>query len=227
MHRFLLTFLLALAAATSSAQEPGAKPAINEKFRDPNLKVDEWTQKFETESREIFHQREKILAAVDLRPGMAVADVGAGTGLFTLPFAKAVGPQGRVYAVDLSKNFLDHIRARAAEAKLANVMTVLTAGSEIELPAASLDRVFVCDAYHHFEHPKESLASIHRALKPDGVLVLIDFKRIPGESSDFIMGHVRAGQEVFEAEIEAAGFARQEEVAGILRENYIVKFKRK
>ena len=64
-------------------------------------------------------------------------------------------------------------------------------------------------------------------MKPGGELVLIDFKRIPGQTSDFIMGHVRAGQEVFEAEVTAAGFEKVSEVKDVLKENYFVKFKRK
>ena len=97
----------------------------------------------------------------------------------------------------------------------------------MELPEASIDLAFICDVYHHFEYPNASLATLHKALKPGGTLVLIDFKRIPGESSDFVMGHVRAGQEVFEAEVIAAGFEKIDEVKGVLKENYFVKFRRK
>jgi predicted methyltransferase len=81
--------------------------------------------------------------------------------------------------------------------------------------------------YHHFEYPQATLATLHKALKPGGELVLIDFKRIPGESSDFVMGHVRAGQDVFESEVIAAGFEKVSEVNDVLKENYFVKFRRK
>lgn len=219
--------LIPLLATLSIAQDASVKPGINDKFLDPNLKVGEWTQKFETESREIFHQREKIVAAVGLKPGMAMADIGAGTGLFTLPFAQAVGPKGHVYAVDIAKNFLSHIQARAVQAHAANVSTVQCTDRSVELPESSLDLAFICDVYHHFEHPQASLASLHKALKSGGELVLIDFKRIPGVSSDFVMGHVRAGQEVFEAEVTAAGFEKIGEVKDVLKENYLVRFRRK
>lgn len=79
----------------------------------------------------------------------------------------------------------------------ANMETVLCTDRSVELPESSIDLAFICDVYHHFEFPQASLASLHKALKPGGEIVLIDFKRIPGESSDFVMGHVRAGQEVF------------------------------
>lgn len=221
-----LCLALALTAALQ-AQETSVKPGINDKFLDPRLKVGEWTQKFETESREIFHERARIVASLGLKPGMAVADIGAGTGLFTLPFAQAVGAGGQVYAVEIARNFLEHIRARAQQAQAANVQAILGTEKSVELPAASIDLAFICDVYHHFEYPQSSLATLHQALKPGGTLVLIDFRRIPGESSDFILGHVRAGQEVFEAEIAAAGFEKVDEVTGLLKENYFVKFRRK
>lgn len=223
-----ITVFIALLFSTAVfAQETSVKPGINDKFRDPKLKVDEWTQKFETESREIFHQREKIIAAVALKPGMKMADIGAGTGLFTVPFALAVGGNGKVYAVDIAKNFIEHIRALALKASAANVETILCTDRSVELPEGSIDLAFICDTYHHFEFPQATLASLHKALKPGGELVLIDFKRIPGESSDFVMGHVRAGQEVFESEIAAAGFEKVGEVKDVLKENYFVRFRRK
>lgn len=224
MRHLLLTLLLVTSAV---AKEPSVAPGINDKFRDPALKVDEWTERFETESREIFHQRKQILSAVGLKPGMHVADIGAGTGLFTLPFAEAVGPQGKVYAVEIARNFLSHIEARAKKAQLENVVTVLGTDRSVELPSGAIDLAFICDVYHHFEFPQASLASLHKALKPGGEIVVIDFKRIPGVSSDFVMSHVRAGQEVFEAEITAAGFEKVDEVRGILKENYFVRFRRK
>jgi ubiquinone/menaquinone biosynthesis C-methylase UbiE len=225
MHRILP--LLFLFAAHAFAEELSVKPGINDKFLDPALKVKEWTEKFETESREIFHQRNQILASIGLKPGMKVADIGAGTGLFTLPFADAVGAEGKVYAVEIAPGFLTHIRARAQKANAANVETVLCTDRSVELPESSIDLAFICDVYHHFEFPRASLASLHKALKPGGEIVLIDFKRIPGESSDFVMGHVRAGQEVFESEFAAAGFEKVGEVKDVLKENYFVRFRRK
>ena len=158
---------------------------------------------------------------------MTMADIGAGTGLFTLHFAQAVGADGKVFAVEIAKNFLDHIKARASKASASNVQPILCTERSVELPEASIDLAFICDVYHHFEFPQASLATLHKALKPGGELVLIDFKRIPGETSDFIMGHVRAGQEVFEAEVIAAGFEKVDEVKDLLKENYFVKFRRK
>jgi predicted methyltransferase len=218
--------LLLLLAALAGGQEKSVRPGINEKFLDPSLQPGEWTERFETESREIFQRREKILAAVGLKPGMAVADVGAGTGLFTLPFAKAVGEKGKVYAVEIAPNFLKLIRTRAERASVPNIETVLGTERSVELPEGSIDLAFICDVYHHFEFPQDSLASLHRALKPGGEIVLIDFIRIEGKSSDWVLGHVRAGQEVFEAEITAAGFEKVGEEKDLLDENYFVRFRK-
>lgn len=222
-----LTALFLSFAAVALAQEASVRPGINEKFLDPKLKVEEWSQRWETESREIFVQRERILAAVGLRPGMAMADIGAGTGLFTLPFSKAVGEGGKVYAVEIAKGFLAHIKARANKANAANVETILCTDRSVELPEASIDLAFICDVYHHFEFPQSSLASLRKALKPGGELLLIDFKRIPGESTQWVLDHVRAGQEVFESEILAAGFEKTGEVKDVLKENYFIRFRKK
>ena len=221
------TTLLCLLASLAFAQDTSVKPGINDKFLDPKLNVEEWTKKFETESREIFHQREKIVAAAGLKPGMTMADIGAGTGLFTLHFAQAVGANGKVYAVEIAKNFLEHIKARASKASASNVQTILCTEKSVELPEAAIDLAFICDVYHHFEFPQATLATLHKALKPGGEIVLIDFKRIPGESSDFVMGHVRAGQDVFESEVIAAGFEKVGEAKDVLKENYFVRFRKK
>ena len=219
-----LTLLSLLALSLAPAQDQSVKPGINDKFLDPELKVEDWTSKFETESREVFDQRARIVEEASLKPGMVVADIGAGTGLFTLPFSQAVGDTGKVYAVDIAKNFLAHIRARATQAKAPNIEPVLCTEKSVELPENSIDLAFICDTYHHFEYPQATLASLKKALKPGGQIVLIDFKRIPGESTDWIMGHVRAGQEVFEKEVTDAGFEKIRETTGFLKENYLVKF---
>ena len=167
-----------------------------------------------------------VLVFVALKPGMAVADVGAGTGLFTRKFAAEVGDKGKVYAVDISPTFLRHIEKTCSDAKLNNVWPVLCDQFSTKLPKNSVDLVFICDTYHHFEFPQRTLQSIHDALRPGGQVVLIDFHRIKGKSSDFVMGHVRAGQEVFVGEVTAAGF----KVVGeekLLKENYFVRFEKK
>lgn len=224
MRTFCLTgALLLLTLGATTAQEKSVKPGINDHFRDPDLK--EFLGKFEGESREIYTQRDRILAACRLKPGMAVADVGAGTGLYTRMFARQVGPTGKVYAVDIARRFLDHIERSCKEARLGNVETVLCTDTSSKLPPASVDLIFVCDTYHHFEFPQRTLASLHQALRPGGQLIVIDFHRIPGKTREWLLKHVRAGQEVFSREIVSAGFRQvgEEKELG-LKENYFLRF---
>ena len=108
-----------------------------------------------------------------------------------------------------------------------NVSPILCAEDSTNLPANSIDVAFICDVYHHFEYPNSSMASIHRALKDDGRLIVIDFERIPGESREFILGHVRAGKDVFRSEIEDVGFTIEKEVdVPGFKENYFLKFRK-
>ncbi len=217
----LLFILLGLSAG--QGQEKSVKPGINDPFQNPDLA--KFLGIFEGESREIFAQRAEIVAACKLKPGMAVADIGAGTGLFTRPFAQAVGPKGKVYAVDIAQKFLDHIDKTCKEQGISNVKGVLCTQTSVQLPPNSINVAFVCDTYHHFEFPFRTLASIHQALRPGGRLVLIDFHRIPGKSSDWVMGHVRAGQEVVRREVEWSGFKVLEE-PNLLKENYCLVFEK-
>lgn len=219
-----LAAVLFAAGLAAVAQERSVAPGINDPFKEPDVKG--FQTKFEVESREVYAAREKVVAAVGLKPGMVVADVGAGTGLFTRLFAKAVGPAGQVYAVDIAPRFLEHVQKTSREAGLRNVTPVLCSADSVDLPPASVDVAFVCDTYHHFEFPDRTLASLHRAIKPGGKLVVIDFVREPGKSSDWVLKHVRAGQSVFEKEIEGSGFGGRLPVTGLLKENYMVVFTR-
>jgi predicted methyltransferase len=219
----LALFLLSLGAITS-AQDKSVKPGINDPFKNPD--IEKYAKTFEGESREVYVHRDKIVKVCKVKDGMIVADVGAGTGLFTRLFAPAVAPTGKVIAVDISEKFLDHIAKTCHDAKITNVETLKCTDTSSELPKNSVDLVFICDTYHHFEYPYRTMASIHQALKPGGRVVVIDFHRIPGKSSDWILGHVRAGQDVVIKEIEEVGFKKVHEEKDLLKENYLVVFEK-
>jgi predicted methyltransferase len=211
--------------APAPSPEASVKPGINTDFLDPALDVTKYEQRFEVESREVFAHRGAIAALAGVRTGMHVADVGAGTGLFTLMFATKVGTAGRVYAVDIAETFVRHCEAAATARGLTNVQGVVCGERDVALPAASVDLVFVCDTYHHFEYPQSTLASVHRALRDGGDLVVVDFHRIPGVSRQWLLDHVRAGHDEVVREIEAAGFRRvRDEATPFLQENWMTRF---
>lgn len=223
----LAASLLTGQEAKSPDGEQSVKPGINKSFLDPELKVEDWLKRFEVESRETFHERHKVIKACGIKNGMKIADIGAGTGLYTRLFSKATGPEGWVYAVDISGPFLKHIVVRSQQEDQQNISAILSPENFIPLPPNSLDMAFVCDTYHHFEYPKGTMRSLVRALKKGGTFVVIDFERIEGKTRKWTMGHVRAGKEVFLKEIEDAGLTFVEEVKlEGLQENYFLRFRK-
>jgi predicted methyltransferase len=213
--------MAAVAVSVARAQPDQAPAAINRPFINPEFEI--WQMRFERPGREVYDRRRQIVAATGVRPGMSVADVGAGTGLFTRLFSSAVGPTGKVYAVDISQVFVDNVLRLSAELGQDNVEGVVNQPDDAGLPPRSVDIAFICDTYHHFEHPAAMMGSLRRALKPGGSVVVIDFRKIPGFSTPWVMGHVRADQATVVKEMEAAGF-RLVEDRDLLRTNYFLRF---
>jgi SAM-dependent methyltransferase len=210
-------------AASSAPAEPSVRPGVNAQYFEHGA-LARWTGVFEGESREVAHERDRILDELPLRPGMAVGDIGAGTGLFSIGLAERVGASGRVYATDIVPEFLSQIARRARSAGARNVHTVLGQERATGLPDASLDLAFLCNVYHHLEYPMTYLASLARALRPQGLLVVIDFERIEGKTSPAMLEHVRAGKEVVIQEISSAGFTLVEDKR-FLKQNYFLVFR--
>jgi predicted methyltransferase len=222
----------AAASSDRAAREtvPGRSvhPGINDPYRDPKLDVAQWAANFAGDNREAYAAREAVVGAMALRPGQRVADIGAGTGIYVPLFARAVGPRGRVYAVDIAPRFLAWIEQQAAADGLTQVTTVLGADRTTNLPEGSVDVVFHSDAYHHFEYPDALTRDIARALAPGGTMYVLDFQRIEGVSSPWTLQHVRAGKETVISEIEAAGFELVREIAlPELRANYLLQFRKR
>jgi predicted methyltransferase len=201
--------------------EQSVSPGINSYYRDPDWQ--QWVNTFERPGREVYDRRHAIVDASGVRPGDVVADIGAGTGLFTRLFAERVGPGGRVYAVDISDTFIKNIMRAAKHHGYTNIEGVVNNDRDVLLPAASIDTAFLVDTYHHFEYPVSMLSSIHASLKPGGILIIIDFRRDPRHSSRWVMGHVRAGKDTVVEEITQAGF-RLIDDKPLLRTNYFLVF---
>ena len=129
----------------------------------------------ERPQRERQERTDLLIERLPLEPDDVVADIGAGTGYFTLPVARRV-PEGRVYAVDIQPEMLAIIQRRVREAALDNVLTVLGSETGPRLPAGEVDLAFIVDAYHEFSHPREMGEALLRALRPGGRLVLIEYR---------------------------------------------------
>jgi ubiquinone/menaquinone biosynthesis C-methylase UbiE len=176
------------------AQDESLVPGINDRFKQqPDLSI----RQFDFTNRDL-KQQEEILDACELKPGMDVADIGAGSGVHVRLFAEKVLPAGKVYAVDIVPEFLNHIEITCKEEKIENVRCVLGSATSCKLEPSSVDVVFSSDTYHHFEYPFKMLASIREALRPNGKFVIIDFK----DKSN----HVRADSKTVVEEISKSGF---------------------
>ncbi len=214
------------AEAKAKAVAPEAVPQeINARYAE-KTDPSHWASRFEREGREVFDHRGPILDALKLQPGQQVADVGAGTGLFTFELARRVGPEGTVHAVDVQAYFLDHIGQKAREQKIDNVELVRAKQDAVGLPKDSVDLVLMCDSYHHVEQPAAYLESLRTAIRSGGRLVIVDYRAIEGQSKAWLLDHVRATPDEFRAEIEGAGFRFLREHTGILEENFFYEFER-
>lgn len=161
----------------------------------------DWLERREREREEL---PETALTVMGVQKGMSVGDVGAGTGYFTLRLAKRVGPTGKVYANDIQTEMLDMLRDHAVKENLNNVIPVLGSEADPKLPVGALDLILMVDVYHELSQPQAMLRKLREALKPDGNLILIEYRKedphIPIRSE-----HKMSVAEV-KAELEAEGF---------------------
>lgn len=156
----------------------------------------------------------ELVAAMEIKPGMTVADIGTGTG-YMLPFlSRAVGPTGKVFAEDIQADFLEKAKAK----KQSNVELFLGTETDPKLPPASVDIALTLDVYHHFDYPDKMLANIGRALKPGGHLVVVDFYKKSRPD------HVRLERDDVIKEIESNGFRLLSNKDHTANNQYILTF---
>ena len=162
---------------------PALVPAQDNTHRDlhemPKLHQDPkaYIAMLEDPARDAYQMPHEVLTALKLKPGEAVADLGAGSGYFTFRLAHHVGNSGRVYAVDVSPDMIVHLNQRIRDVRLKNVVTILSAPDDPLLADASVDRFFICDTWHHIENHSRYLALLKKMLKPGGQIVMVDFKK--------------------------------------------------
>jgi len=161
----------------------------------------DWLERPERESEENV---EGALDAIGLKPGMTVAEVGAGTGYVALRMAKRVSPGGKVYANDLQPEMLGLLRDNAAKAGISNVQTVQGSETDPKLPDGQIDLIILVDVYHEFSQPQKMLQGIRRALKPDGRLVQLEYRK-EDPNVPILLDHKMSVAEA-KTEVEAEGF---------------------
>ena len=170
----------------------------------------------------------ELMAALDVKPGMSVADVGTGVGYLLPWLSKAVGPEGKVVGEDIQFDFMEKAQALAKEKSLANVKFIVGSERDAKLPAASMDLILTLDVYHHFDYPSMMLDSIAKALKPGGRFAIVDFyKRPDAMPSGNAMQHIRLDIDDVIRELEENGFKLIKTSEHIPRSQYIALFEKK
>jgi tRNA A58 N-methylase Trm61 len=209
--------LLALAAATFLFGQ-GEHPVTGRKIAGVmGVQGADWLNRPEREKEE---NPDGALDALGIRPGMIVADVGAGTGYMSLRLAKRVGPSGRVYANDLQPEMLRRLRDNAAKAGLTNIETVQGEEADPKLPPGRMDLVLLVDVYHEFSKPREMIDKIHEALKPDGRLVLLEYRK-EDPNVPILPEHKMSVAEV-KAELEPQGFVLSKVIETLPRQHILI-----
>ena len=130
---------------------------------------------FEQPGRAKWQKPGRIVKVLGIKPGMTIADIGAGSGYFTRRFAKATGPNGKVYAVDISKDILEYLKNRAQKEGLTNISTIVGKPDNPLLPDDSVDLAFFSETTHHIGHRTEFFRKVRASLKANGRMAIIDF----------------------------------------------------
>ena len=213
---FVLAVLLVWQA--SAYQAPGTHPVTGRKIAGVmGMSGADWLVRPEREAEE---QPEKALDALNLKPGMVVADIGAGVGYMSLRMARRVGPSGKVYANDLQPAMLDLLRQNAAKAGVGNIVTVVGDVADPKLPTNTMDLVLLVDVYHEFSQPQQMLRKIRETLKPDGRLVLLEYR---AEDPDVPINpaHKMTVAQV-KTELEAEGFVLQPVIETLPQQHILI-----
>ncbi len=210
--------LLVLCSASLFGGQSGQHPVTGRQIAGVmGVQGADWLNRPEREKEE---NPEGALDALGIRPGMVVADVGAGTGYMSLRLAKRVGPTGKVYANDIQPEMLRRLRGNAAKAGITNIETVQGEVADPKLPPGQMDLVLLVDVYHEFSKPREMIDKIREALKPDGRLVLLEYRK-EDPSIPIREEHKMTVAEV-KAELEPQGFVMSKVIETLPRQHILI-----
>jgi ubiquinone/menaquinone biosynthesis C-methylase UbiE len=168
------------------------------------MPLDQYIALLEDPKRDEWQKPNAVIQALNLKEGQVVADIGAGSGYFTLRLARRVGQKGQVFAVDVDEGMLSYLRQRLAKEKMQNVQVMQVPPHDPLLIDGSLHLAFICNTYHHLEDRDVYLRKLHKALKPDGRLVIVDFYKKEGMPVGPPMS-MRLGEETVQKELQQAG----------------------
>jgi ubiquinone/menaquinone biosynthesis C-methylase UbiE len=177
--RIPAAIVAAVLALTLPAAAQDQTPRSHEEMHRLHTDSKAYIAMLEDPKRDAYQKPHEVLMALDLKAGETIADIGSGSGYFTLRFAAHVGDTGRVFAVDIDPEMIRYLNRRVRDAGVRNVQTILAEPDDPLLPDASVDRFVVVDTWHHIEKPVDYLGLMKKMLKPGGRVVMIDFQKKP------------------------------------------------
>lgn len=174
---------------------------------------------YEGVNRDDWQQPQKVIAALQIRPGDRVADLGSGGGYFTFKLADAVGAEGKVYAVDIDRDLVDLVAKRAREESRSNVETILAKPNDPLLPKTGVDLILTSNTYHHIENRVSYFANLRKYLHPGARVAIIDFDRRAWLEG--LMRHYTPS-EFIKREMEQAGYKLEREFDFLDRQSFLI-----
>lgn len=205
-------------AHAHAAHHGGDGATMHHRFDDPQR----WSAVFDDPARDAWQRPDELVAALQLAPGATVADIGAGTGYFNRRLAGAVGPQGRVIAVDIEPALVEHMRARAAQEATPNVEPRLGAPADPGLKPGEVDLVLLVNTYHHIDGRVAYFSALKAAMKPGGRLVVVDY-RPDGDPEIGPPPAHRLAPEAVSAELGQAGWTAGRSL-DVLPQQFVLEF---
>jgi len=202
-----------------ASSHPHAAHAMHKRFED----AQEWSRVFDDPARDDWQKPDLVVANLKLKPGALVADIGAGTGYFTVRLARAV-PEGKVFALDVEPDMVRHIDERARTEKLANVVARQNRADNPGL-AEPVDVAFLCDVVHHIEDRPAFFAKLRERLRPGGRIVIVDFAPDAPDDGPGPPKQHRLSVETLDVELGAAELQRTAVDRDSLPYQYIVEYR--
>ncbi len=212
MRNLISAVLIAFAATATLAAQLAGRPA------------EEWIKTLDGPTRVSSLRIDEVVAAMQLKPGDHVADIGAGTGLLSVPAAKAVGPKGRVYAVEIDAGFFPAIQKRATDAGITNVQTVLGAFTDPKLPSTAIDLAFFHDVLHHVDNRGEYLKTLARYVSRTGRILVVDFEA--GQGPHRAQPELEVSRQQLATWMAEAGFVQTADTK-LFADKYVLTFARR